>query len=221
MANFSAYTDGFNRAAAQLDVAGLPSFASLLLGDLTLVTDVPSLLGVAAPDMEAWRPNDRYRPETRLRYAGPIYARIPIPLPEGVERFLDGPGPTAYVAITSTGPEVVRAAVEAVRAHGVRVVVAGTVHDLADLEDPLTLVEPILPSHLVMPRVDVAVIAGGQGSVQTALACGTPFVGIPLQPEQHLNVHLAQRAGAARMVAPAAVDAPAAAAEAILELAAA
>lgn len=185
------------------------------------MTDVPSLLGVAAPDMEAWRPNDRYRPETRLRYAGPIYARIPIPLPEGVERFLDGPGPTAYVAITSTGPEVVRAAVEAVRAHGVRVVVAGTVHDLADLEDPLTLVEPILPSHLVMPRVDVAVIAGGQGSVQTALACGTPFVGIPLQPEQHLNVHLAQRAGAARMVAPAAVDAPAAAAEAILELAAA
>jgi hypothetical protein len=30
VANFSAYTDGFNRAAAQLDVAGLPGFASLL-----------------------------------------------------------------------------------------------------------------------------------------------------------------------------------------------
>ena len=212
VANFSAYTDGFNRAAAQLDVAGLPSFASLLLGDLTLVTDVPALLGVAASDMEAWRPSDRYRPETRIRYAGPIYARMPIPLPERVERFLDGPGPTAYVAITSTGPDVVRAAIEAVRGHGLRIVVAGTVHDLTDLEDSRTLVEPILPSHLVMPRADVAVIAGGQGSVQTALASGTPFVGIPLQPEQHLNVHLAERAGAARMVAPADVATPALAA---------
>jgi UDP:flavonoid glycosyltransferase YjiC (YdhE family) len=86
------------------------------------------------------------------------------------------------------------------------VVVAATTHELADLEGPRTLVEPILPSHLVMPRVDAAVIAGGQGSVQTALASGTPFAGIPLQPEQHLNVHLAERAGAARLVPPAEVE---------------
>lgn len=219
VAGFSAYTSGFNRAADELGVAGLPSFAALLLGDLTLITDVPALLGVPAPAVEAWRPSDRYRPETRIRYAGPIYARMAIPLRERVERFLDAPGPTAYVAITSTAPGVVRAAVEAVRGSGVRVVVASTVHELADLEDSRTVVESILPSHLVMPRVDVAVVAGGQGSVQTALACGTPFVGIPLQPEQQLNVHLAERSGAARMVTPQRVASPAlaAAVRAVLE----
>ena len=219
VANFSAYTDGFNRAAARLDVAGLPSFASLLLGDLTLVTDVPALLGVAASDMEAWRPSDRYRPETRIRYAGPIYARMPIPLPERVERFLDGPGPTAYVAITSTRPG------RRARSGRGRSRPRPADRRRGDCPRPdrsrgsRTLVEPILPSHLVMPRVDVAVIAGGQGSVQTALASGTPFVGIPLQPEQHLNVHLAERAGAARMVAPAGVATPAlaAAVSAVLE----
>jgi UDP:flavonoid glycosyltransferase YjiC (YdhE family) len=51
-----------------------------------------------------------------------------------------------------------------------------------------------------MPRVALAVTAGGQGSVQTALASGTPLVGIPLQPEQDTNVVLAERVGAARRV---------------------
>ena len=199
---FMGYTAGFNRAAAELGVPGVPSFPALLLGDLTLVTDVPELLGVPAADVERWRPGPAYRPETRIRYAGPIYARLPVPLSKRADRFLADPGPTAYVAMTSVSADVVRAAVAAVRSAGMRAVVAGTLHDLADLDDDATLVEPILPSHLVMPRVDVAVIAGGQGSVQTALASGTPFVGVPLQPEQQLNVHLAQRAGAAQMVVP-------------------
>ncbi len=95
-----------------------------------------------------------------------------------------------------------RAAVGALRPLGARILVAGTVHDLAGLEDDQVAVEGVLPSHLIMPRVDLAVIAGGQGSVQTALAAGIPFVGLPLQPEQHLNVALAERAGAARAVAP-------------------
>ncbi len=208
VANLSIYTAGFNRAADELGIAGVPSFAALLLGDLTLLTDVPALLGVPAPEVEAWRPSNRYRSETRIRYAGPIYARLPHPLPERVERFLESPGPIVYVALTSTGPELVRAAVGAAEQSGARVVVAGTTHELADLDGPRTVVEPILPSHLVMPRVDAAVIAGGQGSVQTALASGTPFAGIPLQPEQHLNVHLAQRAGAAQLVTQDEVGSP-------------
>jgi UDP:flavonoid glycosyltransferase YjiC (YdhE family) len=53
-----------------------------------------------------------------------------------------------------------------------------------------------------MARAALAVIAGGQGSVQTALAAGTPLIGIPLQPEQDLNVVLAERLGAARRIAP-------------------
>ena len=61
-------------------------------------------------------------------------------------------------------------------------------------------VEPLLPSDKIMPRVDLAVTAGGQGSVQTALASGLPLIGIPLQGEQDANVWLAQQQGAARLV---------------------
>jgi UDP:flavonoid glycosyltransferase YjiC (YdhE family) len=64
------------------------------------------------------------------------------------------------------------------------------------------MVAGILPSHRVMPMVDVAVTMGGQGTVQTAMSSGTPLVGIPLHAEQELNVALAARQGMALAVAP-------------------
>lgn len=196
------YCGEFNRLATELGVEGVPSFASLLLGDLTLVTDCPEVLGVPKEELESWTPRDpsRFRKDPRLRYVGPLFAQLDIPVPERVERFLEGPRPIAYVAITSTPPELVRGVVAAVRAAGARVLVAGTVHSLADVEADDVLVENILPSHLVMPRVDIAVIAGGQGSVQTAMASGIPCVGIPLQPEQDLNIVEMERHGAARRI---------------------
>ena len=58
----------FNRVAAELGVESVPSFAALLLGDLTLVTDCPEVLGISKAELEAWRPDPRrYRPATRLR----------------------------------------------------------------------------------------------------------------------------------------------------------
>jgi len=197
------YTAGFNRVAAELDVEGIPSFVALLLGDLTLVTDVPEVLGITRAELESWTPKDpsRYRAGTRFVYAGPIYARLALPTPERVERFLADASPVVYVAITSSSAELVRAVVGSLRELEVRLLVAATVHDLADLEkDGRVLVEGILPSHAIMPRVQLAVTSGGQGSVQTALASGVPLLGIPLQPEQHANIALAERQGAARLV---------------------
>lgn len=196
------YCGELNRLARELGVEGVPSFASLLLGDLTLVTDCPEVLGIPKDELESWTPRDprRFRKNPRLRYVGPLFARLAAPIPERVERFLAAPHPVAYVAITSSPPELVRGVVAAVRAAGARVLVAGTVHALGDLETDDVLVESILPSHLVMPRVDVAVIAGGQGSVQTAMASATPFVGIPLQPEQDFNIVEMERHGAARRI---------------------
>jgi UDP:flavonoid glycosyltransferase YjiC (YdhE family) len=201
-ARLSIYTGGFNRVARELGVAGVPSFPALLLGDLTLVTDVPEVLGIPPAEMEAWTPRarGRYRAGTQLRYTGPLYARLPVSVPERVERFLAGTPPVVYVAVTSSPPGLVRQIVAALRSLDARVLVAATVHDLADLEDEQTLVGGVLPSHEIMPRVDLAVTAGGQGSVQTALASGVPFIGVPLQPEQDANVFLAQRQGAARLV---------------------
>ncbi len=207
------YTAGFNRVAARLGVPPVPSFAALLLGDLTLVTDVPEVLGISRPEIDGWTPRhpSRYRAGTRLRYAGPIFAELDIPLPGEVDQFLAG-RPVVYVAITSSTADLVRQVVRQLSALGARILVAGTVHDLADLNSENVLVGGVLPSHLIMPRVDLAVISGGQGSVQTALAAGTPFAGIPLQPEQDANVVLAERQGAARRVAPPDAAGPALAA---------
>jgi hypothetical protein len=196
------YCGGFNRIAAELGVPGVPSTVALVLGDLTLVTEAPEVLGLAAERFEAWRGGRGYRPGTRLRVTGPLFARLPIPLPGEVERFLSGPGPIVYVAVTSSDAGLVRSVVAGLRPLGARILVAGTVHELDDLAGDRVLVGGVLPSHLIMPRVDLAVTSGGQGSVQTAMASGVPLMGLPLQPEQDLNVALIERRGAGLALAP-------------------
>ncbi|EXG79894.1 nucleotide disphospho-sugar-binding domain-containing protein [Cryptosporangium arvum] len=198
------YCAGFNRVAAELGVPGVPGLAALLLGDLTLVPEIPEVLGLPAAAVDGWVPGPMYRPETRLRCTGPLFARLEQPVPDEVQRFLDAPGPLVYVAITSSGVGLVRSVLEALAPLAVKVLVAATVHDRTALADVTGtakfLVAGVLPSHRIMPRADLAVTAGGQGSVQTAMASGTPLLGIPLQPEQLLNVALVERLGAARSV---------------------
>lgn len=192
-------TDFLNLVADELRVERVPSLAAMMVGDLTLVTDVPEVLGIPAADLEAWSPNGRpaYRRSTRLRYVGPMHARLTGPIPARVRSFMDGARPTAYVALTSSTPAFVRLAVAGVRAAGLRAIVAATVHGLEELEGDDVAVADILPSHEVMPHVDVAVIMGGQGSVQTAMCAGTPFVAFPMHPEQELNAALGVRHGMA------------------------
>jgi UDP:flavonoid glycosyltransferase YjiC (YdhE family) len=208
-ADLRIHCDGFNRVADSLGVEPVPSLAALLTGDLTLVPEHPEVAGVPAEVLEAWSPgtDPRYRPGARLRYTGPLFAHLDLPVPPEADSFLDAPGPVAYVALTSTGPDLVRAVVEALlTVDGLSVLVAATVHDLADLDSERVLVGRVLPSHKIMPRAAIAVTAGGQGSVQTALASGTPLIAIPLQPEQALNVTVAEKLDAARALSPDAVS---------------
>jgi len=199
-----------NDVAAELGVEPVPSLAALMLGDLTLVTDTPEVLGVSATELAAWQPRhpQAYRAGTRLVATGPLFARLDLPVPPAVEPFLDGAEPTALVVLSSATPQLLRAAVRRVRAAGPRVIVGATIHDFGPNDDAGVVVADLLPNHEVMPRVQVAVTMGGQGSVQTALASGTPVVGIPLHPEQELNVDLAARHGAGLAVAPRHVDTP-------------
>jgi UDP:flavonoid glycosyltransferase YjiC (YdhE family) len=194
------FTGGFNRVAAALGVQGVPSLTALLNGDLTLVPESPEILGIPAADLDAWRPTSpAYRPQTRLRATGPLYAHLALPVPDRVADFLTRPGPLVYVAITSAGPDLTDAVVAALAPLPVRVLVAGTTRHTSDR----VLAGGVLPSHEIMPHADLAITAGGQGSVQTAMATGTPLLGLPLQPEQDLNLGLVERRGAARHLAPA------------------
>ncbi|MDX2092097.1 MAG: hypothetical protein SFX73_29805 [Kofleriaceae bacterium] len=194
---------GLNRVADELGVEHVPSLMALMCADLTLVTEHPEVLGIARADLEAWRPRgNRLWSSTRMRYAGPLFAKLDLPIPARVEQFLAAPGKVVYVAPTSVNADFLRTLVPAVRAAGARVLVASTIHDVRELAADDVLVEGVLPSHLVMPRVAAAVIMGGQGSVQTAMASGTPFVGMPYHGEQELNVALAERQGMALRMSP-------------------
>jgi len=175
-----------------------------MVSDLTLVTDVPEVLGVPRQALESWRPRrpQAYRSGRKLTYTGPLFARLPLPVPAPVQAFLDGRRPTVCVVLSSSTPEMLRAVAQRVRAAGPRVIVGATVHDFGPVNDPDVVVAGLLPNHLILPQLDLVVCMGGQGSVQTAMASGTPLIGIPLHPEQELNVDLAVRQGMGLAMAP-------------------
>lgn len=197
-----------NTVAAELGVEPVPTLAALMLGDLTLVTDAPAVLGITPAELAAWQPRrpQAYRPGTQLRYAAPLYATLDLPLPPAVADALAAPGPTVLVVLSSCTPQLLREVTQRVRATGARVIVGATIHAIGPLPsrdgDGDIVVAGLLPNHRVMPAVDAVVCMGGQGTVQTAMASGTPLVGIPLHPEQELNVDLAVRQGMGLAAAP-------------------
>ncbi|TCC53612.1 hypothetical protein E0H75_07985 [Kribbella capetownensis] len=130
---FPGYCSGFDRVAEELGVEGIPSLAALLLGDLSLVPEIPEVLGVSAAEVAAWTPGKGYRPGSQLRTVGPLFAQPNLPIPPEVHTFLDRPGPTIYLAMTSTPPDQVRQAVADLSRLDARILVAGTIHSLADL----------------------------------------------------------------------------------------
>ena len=200
-----------NRHARERGVETLPSMLGLMCGDLTLVTDLPEALGISAQDLEQWRPRWplRVRAGTTFRWTGPLYARLDLPVPADVDAFLDDGDPVVYIALTSVTGELLRSVVAAARTSNRRLLVADTTGELGDMADDRTLVAGILPSQAIMPRAAASVIMGGQGSVQTALASGTPFVGLPYHGEQELNVAVAERLGTAIRMSPLAASTPA------------
>ncbi|MEJ2194340.1 MAG: glycosyltransferase [Ignavibacteriaceae bacterium] len=156
----------FNKVAADLSIEPVQSLFELLMGDLTMVTDVPEILSIPEEEMAGWRPSSKkyYRSSTRLQYAGAIFARLFGNIPEDVRSFLDIDKPKIYVAMAS-----------------------GKKENLQRVYDTLSM---------VMPLCDLAIIHGGQGSVQTAISSGTPLIGFPIQPEQNFNLKQVERHGA-------------------------
>jgi UDP:flavonoid glycosyltransferase YjiC (YdhE family) len=200
-----------NRHADELGLPGLPGMMALMCGDLTLITELPEVLGMSEAELAAWQPRRPFRAHraSTFRFTGPMYARLDLPIPGDVDAFLESSEPAVYLSPTSVREGFLRSMVARVKAAGVRMLVGATVHDVTDLADERTLVAGVLPNHLVMPRVAAAVIMGGQGSVQTAMASGTPFVGLTYHGEQELNVAVAERMGMAIRLAPQAAETPA------------
>lgn len=181
----------FNRVARSY---GLPPFRStleLVEGNLTLLADLPELTGIPAASLPAG-----------YRYVGPIFAHLPLPVPDEVQRVFNRSGLKVFCAMGSSTPApVLQEVISALRACNHNVVIATTsILDPAEL-GPLpenVYATRYLPAPQVNEMADIAVIHGGQGTVQTALWSGTPIVGVALQFEQQSNLDLVVRAGAGK-----------------------
>jgi len=188
MPRFSVGLGVFNRAAKRFGVEPARNLMNIIRGDLNLLADIPELTGLPADKLPA-----------DFRYVGPVFARLPEPVPDEVRRVFSRDGINIFCAMGSSGtPKQLHAAVNALKASGHNAVVATTsILDPAELGD---LPENIyatryVPAPEVNEMADIALVHGGQGTVQTACWAGTPVIGVGLQFEQEANLTMLERAG--------------------------
>lgn len=55
-------------------------------------------------------------------------------------------------------------------------------------KENIWLTDKFVPAKVVNALADIVVCHGGQGTLQTAMSCGTPVVGVAMQPEQQINL---------------------------------
>ena len=195
----------FNQLASEL---GLPQYKSTLdfmAGDLTLVMDTPSILGISPEELEHYRPAhpEYFHKTPKYRYGGACYARLPGDVPDQVSSHFDTPGTKLYCAMGVSGsPTVLRSIIDIVRDLDLRALIVTTtiLNEGNNESSEQVLIQSHVPAHLVNPMADVAITHGGAGTVQTAIHSGTPIVGIPMHQEQAGNVALVRKQGAGIML---------------------
>ncbi|TVR57807.1 MAG: hypothetical protein EA426_11465 [Spirochaetaceae bacterium] len=186
------YCKPFNAVAKELAIAPVQSVADLFLGDYAIVTDIPEIIGIPRDEIESWEnsPDSRYSSRIKLFHAGAIYAKLFGEVPQDVREFLQTDQPKVFVALTSSVEDCLSRVYEVLKDIDCRVIFCTTVHPKNFEPSENILLKDHIPSHKVMPLCDLAIIHGGQGSIQTAIASGIPVIGFPLQPEQNLNLQL-------------------------------
>ena len=176
----------FQRVARHYGVPPIKRLVDIYEGDFNLVTDIPALTGV----------NDL--PEN-WHYVGPIFAHLAGDVPAELTN-LTHEHPVIYCAMgSSANREILKTVIESFE-HTPYTVIAPIKSHIQDYKISVpknVLVYDWLPAPKVNPLADIAVIHGGQGTVQTACAAGTPFIGIGLQPEQESNIDAIVRQGSA------------------------
>ncbi|WP_157950012.1 nucleotide disphospho-sugar-binding domain-containing protein [Vallitalea okinawensis] len=196
-------TKSFNKVSKKYNLKPFNSITEMMMGDINIVTDVPEILGIPKAELENWAPSHKdkkyYSYDYKLKYGGAIFAKLFGDVSGEIHEFLDTNLPKIYVALTSGRSDVLGKVYDAVSSLDAKAIICSTVHKFANQSNSNILVVEHLPSHKIMPMVDIAIIHGGQGSVQTAIESGTPIIGIPLHMEQGLNVVIVERNGAGIM----------------------
>lgn len=176
----------FEKLSREYNIKPIQKLVDIYEGDYSLVTDIPDLTGVKALP-ENWQ------------YVGPIFAHLNGDVPDELLN-LPKDRPVIYCAMgSSANRAILRTVIESFDGAPYLVISPMKAHfEKENLKVPSNvMLYNWLPADKVNPLADIAVIHGGQGTVQTACASGTPFVGIGLQPEQEANIDMIVRQGCA------------------------
>ena len=195
----------FNQLASELGLQQYKSTLDFMAGDLTLVMDTPSILGISAEELKDYRPAhpEFFRKLPTYRYGGPCYAKLPGEVPATIRDHFNTSRIKLYCAMGVSGsPEVLRSIIQIVCGLDLQALIVTTTI-LGDTKEGFSdnvLIALHVPAHLVNPIADIAIIHGGAGTVQTAIHSSTPLVGIPMHQEQAGNIVLVKRRGAGLML---------------------
>jgi UDP:flavonoid glycosyltransferase YjiC (YdhE family) len=182
----SLFTGLFNSVAQQFGVPPWNHLVDIFEADEMLITGIPELTGLT-------------QLPPHWHYIGPIFARLSGEVPPDILD-LTGKRPLIYFAMGSSANASVLRKVLTILSDLPYQVVAPVKYHLAGKEQQVPAHIHLfdwLPAHLVNPLADLAIIHGGEGTVQTACWSGTPFVGIGLQPEQDANIDFMVKQGMA------------------------
>jgi UDP:flavonoid glycosyltransferase YjiC (YdhE family) len=181
-------TKNFNIVAKSYNLPKFRNIVSIWEGDYNLLTELPSLFKDIKLD-DNWK------------FVGPIYANLAGEVPQHVAEFINqSEYPCVYFAMgSSANITVLKQVIECFDELPLRIIAPIQSHiNNVDIKIPSNmLVTDWLPALKVNTLCDIAVIHGGQGTIQTACDSGTPFIGIGMQPEQSVNIEMIARYGSA------------------------
>lgn len=172
----------FNEARKHFGLRPIYNITQLVKGDITLLPDMPELSGLPEKDLTPG-----------YYYTGPIFSMLDMPVDPQIEKVFNRPGINIFCSLGSSGfPEALKLIIKTLRKEKHFNIVCSTTTIL----DPKELGEPsenfyacrFLPAHLVNEMADIAILHGGQGTIQTAVWAGTPVIGIGFQAEQQHNI---------------------------------
>jgi UDP:flavonoid glycosyltransferase YjiC (YdhE family) len=185
------------RIGAAAEACGWPETGPMSLfeiahADLNLVNDLPLFHAHYAPQL----PKD-------IVITGPLFARTHDTReldPKIAAHLRNEHGHSILVTMGSSGTkeflfEAIRALIMNREDNWTAVVLAApAISSLDEVlavanEDPRLLVtDQFIPAPEAMALADVIIMHGGQGTVQTAIAAGSPMIGVALQVEQQTNL---------------------------------
>ncbi|PEX80695.1 glycosyltransferase [Bacillus cereus] len=159
----------------------LPKYTiDALDADYNLITTIPEISGV--DNLPA-----------NYKYIGPVYAKLDVPIPSFLYS-LPSNQPVIYFAMGSSGSkEIVMKFLHILKELPVTVIcpmkkiLASGDNDFSSNKN--IIICDLLPAHKLGNIIDLSIIHGGEGTVQTACLSGKPFLALGLQAEQNANIN--------------------------------